>query len=676
MHVVVLAYGPAHSTKRAVRRARSLAGKTGQLIAVPATEFARPAIADLDGIKTVNEPGRAGLHEALLTLTEEPTLLLHDDVVITAKGVVAMERSLHCGNRYVVPYSNDRDLGNFFKPLPLDNAAERKLDKVAPPHETKELVATRLTCLMAAKTDLIGLLADPIVDPFFTIVTHDHNFFAAAGAVAAHSGKCVKRMTPVDPEGRPLLVAALIVKDEEEMLPGCLESLQPVVDRIEICDTGSTDGTVAIAKAAGANVIEREWPDDFAAARNYVLDQSRDARYVLVIDADERLECADPDQVRRYLATYSAEHRGLTIDVSNIDEAGMERNRFRSVRVFHAAGTEYRGAIHEIVHAISESDPLKGTFFSQLSMKHYGYAEDIVASKDKAGRNLALAEAAYATEPGPNTALHLARSLNYAGQEPERARTLLEEAWEGSQDATPTAQVQILTLLGDQCASLGDTERAFDLGRDALIMVPADDTAAALLATAADRLGRYEELIEIAQEVADAPSPPPPHFVPENRTTFHNGLARAYAFMGDAEKAVATAYELLEETPDDFEGWHPLVECLNGVYGSNALELVLPLALMDTVGGFIEPIIRTYPTGTLAGFCVAYATAGGEVPEAIRVGLLAAAMAGDNEAFRSLLPHADVLPADVRLGLANRVAGTGRTDLADKLRATPEQVAV
>ena len=74
--------------------------------------------------------------------------------------------------------------------------------------------------------------------------------------------------------------------------------------------------------------------------------------------------------------------------------------------MFHADGTEYRGAIHEIVHATSETDPLKGTFFSQLSLKHYGYTNEVVASKDKAGRNLALAEAAYATEPGPGTARH------------------------------------------------------------------------------------------------------------------------------------------------------------------------------------------------------------------------------------------------------------------------------
>ena len=676
MHVVVLAYGPAQVTRRAVRRARQIAGETGEVVVVAATAYAQGALDATREAKHVTEPGRAGLHEALLSLTEKPTLLVHDDVVITAKSAAAMERSLNCGNRYVVPYSNDRDLGNFFRSLPVDHGAEKKLDRINAPRDTKELVATRSTCLLASRSDLVGLLAEPIADPFSTIVTHDHNFFAAAGAIAAHAGKCARRTTPVDLEGRPLLVAALIVKDEEDMLAGCLESIQGLVDRIEVCDTGSSDNTVAIAEAAGAHVIRRDWPDDFGVARNYVLEQCRDARYILQLDADERIECKDPEQVRRYLATYSAEHPALTIDVANLDETGMERNRFRSVRLFHADGTEYRGAIHEVVHAVGDSEPMIGAFFGRLMVWHHGYVDEIVQTKGKVERNLALAEAAYAQDPGPLTAVHLARSLGYAGQHSERALTLLEEAWESSAEASPTAQAQILTLLADQCVALGNDERAFELSKKALELVPADDTAAALLATTAERLDRLSELIEVAERVAGAPSPSPAHFVPENRCIFRNGLARAYALAGDAEKAVTTTFELLTEAPGAFESWHSLVACLNAFYGRNALEILLPLALKDSSGGFIEPVIKTYPTADVVQMCVAYVSMEGQVPEVIRVGLLAAAMANDDDSFAALLPNAAVLPPDVRIGLAGRVAGTGRTDLADQLRTTPNQVAV
>jgi hypothetical protein len=51
-------------------------------------------------------------------------------------------------------------------------------------------------------------------------------------------------------------------------------------------------------------------------------------------------------------------------------------------------------------------------------------------------------------------------------------------------------------------------------------------------------------------------------------------------------------------------------------------------------------------------------------------------MANDDDSFAALLPHSSKLPLEVRIGLAGRVAGTGRTDLADQLRAAPERVAV
>ncbi|MHB1835610.1 MAG: glycosyltransferase, partial [Solirubrobacteraceae bacterium] len=50
---------------------------------------------------------------------------------------------------------------------------------------------------------------------------------------------------------RPLLSAAMIVRNEEDLLPGCLESLDGLVDEIVVVDTGSTDVTVDVARAHG-----------------------------------------------------------------------------------------------------------------------------------------------------------------------------------------------------------------------------------------------------------------------------------------------------------------------------------------------------------------------------------------------------------------------------------------
>ena len=48
----------------------------------------------------------------------------------------------------------------------------------------------------------------------------------------------------------------MIVRDEEAVLGRCLESVAPAVDEIIVVDTGSMDGTKAVAAAYGVKLIE------------------------------------------------------------------------------------------------------------------------------------------------------------------------------------------------------------------------------------------------------------------------------------------------------------------------------------------------------------------------------------------------------------------------------------
>ncbi len=80
----------------------------------------------------------------------------------------------------------------------------------------------------------------------------------------------------------------MIVRNEARCLQRCLDSVRDVVDAMVVLDTGSTDDTIAIARAAGAQVHRMPWPDDFAQARNAALSHS-DADWNLVLDADEWL---------------------------------------------------------------------------------------------------------------------------------------------------------------------------------------------------------------------------------------------------------------------------------------------------------------------------------------------------------------------------------------------------
>ena len=79
----------------------------------------------------------------------------------------------------------------------------------------------------------------------------------------------------------------ILTRNEEQNLSDCLASVK-WCDDIVVLDSLSTDGTVAVARSAGARVVERSF-DDFATQRNYALDKIPFQHpWVFHLDADER----------------------------------------------------------------------------------------------------------------------------------------------------------------------------------------------------------------------------------------------------------------------------------------------------------------------------------------------------------------------------------------------------
>src|SRR3979411_569261 len=87
---------------------------------------------------------------------------------------------------------------------------------------------------------------------------------------------------------RVRVALAVIARNEEQFIAGCLDSVRPFIDEIVVLDTGSTDRTVEIARAHGARVEHFRWINDFGAARNAAVDAVT-ADWVLMLDADDRL---------------------------------------------------------------------------------------------------------------------------------------------------------------------------------------------------------------------------------------------------------------------------------------------------------------------------------------------------------------------------------------------------
>jgi glycosyltransferase involved in cell wall biosynthesis len=93
---------------------------------------------------------------------------------------------------------------------------------------------------------------------------------------------------------RAPLSVVLIVKNEEDRLPGALESVA-FADEIVVADTGSTDGTARVAHLGGARLESIGW-EGFVVSRNRALAKARHD-WALVLDADERVSPSLRDEI-------------------------------------------------------------------------------------------------------------------------------------------------------------------------------------------------------------------------------------------------------------------------------------------------------------------------------------------------------------------------------------------
>lgn len=84
----------------------------------------------------------------------------------------------------------------------------------------------------------------------------------------------------------PRITAVVLMQNEAPHVAPCLRTLR-WADACLVVDGGSIDGTVALASAAGARVVERPW-DHWTAQRNFALSLVR-TPWVLFVDADERV---------------------------------------------------------------------------------------------------------------------------------------------------------------------------------------------------------------------------------------------------------------------------------------------------------------------------------------------------------------------------------------------------
>ena len=186
--------------------------------------------------------------------------------------------------------------------------------------------------------------------------------------------------------------ACYIVKNEEKSLRTSLESLKDAVDEIIIVDTGSTDGTLDIAKNFGARIFSETWQDDFSAPRNIALDYA-ESDWIIFLDADEYFTAETAKNIRTVIENIGEENiGGLLIHLVNIDTANDNRVMDSAfvLRIFrNLRGLHYVGKIHEELKWFDKSLPNMIPIPAEiLTLYHTGYSATL--NKSKAARNLKL----------------------------------------------------------------------------------------------------------------------------------------------------------------------------------------------------------------------------------------------------------------------------------------------
>ena len=193
----------------------------------------------------------------------------------------------------------------------------------------------------------------------------------------------------MEKEHKIRLSQTMIVKNEENNMKSALSWGKNIVIEQIVVDTGSTDHTVEIATTLGAKVEHFDWIDDFAAAKNFALDQCKGA-WIAILDADEYFSEEDAGKLPGIIE--KAEKEGCcAIETGwvNIDGKGGVIDRYTQIRIIkNIKGLRYKRRIHEIL----DFKPGQAAYDASgdLNIIHTGYIREIAQNKNKRERNLKL----------------------------------------------------------------------------------------------------------------------------------------------------------------------------------------------------------------------------------------------------------------------------------------------
>lgn len=230
------------------------------------------------------------------------------------------------------------------------------------------------------------------------------------------------------------LSQCMIVKNEEKNIRRALEWAKGLAYEQIVVDTGSTDRTVEIAQEMGAKVYHFQWIGDFAAAKNYAIEQAS-GDWIAFLDADEYFTKEDTEklgQLLERLQKHLDDPRAplfIRCALVNLDGDGKPFMVAAQDRIFrNTPRIRYQGKIHEQI--VLDGGKGKWRFLDEqksLSIFHTGYSSQAYEDTGKSRRNLELLEKEVEEHPeNYDNYAYLGDSYFVAGEEEKGEQAYLK----------------------------------------------------------------------------------------------------------------------------------------------------------------------------------------------------------------------------------------------------------
>ena len=350
----------------------------------------------------------------------------------------------------------------------------------------------------------------------------------------------LKRLNEKSKRREATLTLCMIVKNEAENLPNCLESVRDIMDQIVIVDTGSEDATVEVAKSFGAEVYHFDWCEDFSAARNVSLDHAQED-YIIWLDGDDVLS---PDQAKRLLELKlhlpKEKNRAYYLKIYN-EMGGTADFEASQLRVFpNLPHLRFRRRVHEqIIFAINEAGI--ETSNVDIRINHLGYGQGAQEKKYERNRPLLMKE--LEDNPQDHEILYFLCRNYYLNGEYEQASEWGEKALtEVQKQGKSNWYYHIKSKVAQVYLKTGAEDKALGLLKELLNENKDDPVSHFSYGQALIVTKKYEEAEEhlkyFLKNKDDIRTDSFPVAVQELELAAHNHLGSVYDNLGKNEKAI------------------------------------------------------------------------------------------------------------------------------------------